>query len=334
MSKLSPSNYLLAKPASAKPVSIKRPLASRLCRFLIQTSLFIPTAVFAASPIGFDGWSVNQGVIDTSNSCTNGISCNTIAEDDGFLYQEVITAQGTFYRTIITESGATGNAGTLGFADESFVPVNNLSGTDISDKQVVRDSANGFDSTTMIDRDPFINGAGDMVNPLIVDINQSLMSDGLSSEFHLLQNDAVVGDNSYFGKTMDISQSIVMPTDTASDGFQSGFDLRERDGWQISEVNNELALDPFSPAGSMTLGNKTVSWDDGDRIRSTWIASVNKDVSNQGFAVQKIENLTQMTSAQQIDTNAGTVIDPFVWEQNTFGTAPSLPAAPSASPPP
>ena len=308
-------------------VSTRSPV-SLLYRLIVHSSLLMPTIVLAATPVAFDGWSVNNGVIDASSSCSNGVTCNTLVQDDGFLYQEVVTPQGSFYRTIITEEGATGNAASLSFADETFIPFNNLTGVDISNKQAIRDPASGFESTAVIDRDPFINGAGDLVNPMVIDIDQTLAVDGFLSEFHLLQNDAVVGTESYFGKSMDIVQSMTQPTENSSDGFQSGFDLREREGWQLSEQNNELVLDPFTPAGSMTLGGTQVDWEEGDRVRSTWIASLNDEVSAQGFAAQKIENLSTGVSAHEVNIDAGTVIDPFAWNENTFGAPPSLPRLP------
>ena len=79
-------------------------------------------------PITYGQWNATLDlsgksvVNDTSVECgTAGWTCKTIAEDDGFLYQEVQTADGeTYTRMINLDPGSVGDASTLGFSSESY----------------------------------------------------------------------------------------------------------------------------------------------------------------------------------------------------------------------
>ncbi len=79
-------------------------------------------------PIAYGQWNATLDlsgksvVNDTSVECgTTGWTCKTIAEDDGFLYQEVRTADGeTYTRMINLDPGSVGDASTLGYSSESY----------------------------------------------------------------------------------------------------------------------------------------------------------------------------------------------------------------------
>lgn len=301
-------------------------LIAQLCKTFLSASLFAPTVLLAANPIGFDGWNVTNGVIDASASCGGTTTCTTMVEDDGFLQQQVVTPEGTFFRTIITESGATGQASSLGFATETLIPQDNLTSFDMSTKQAIREPANGFSSIAIIDRDPYFNAQGVLVDPLIVDLKQTLATDEINANFRLLQHEAVAGLDTYYGKSMDIDQSLSGPTAKSANGFKTQFDMRKRSGVQVSRVNNELQTDPFTPAGSMTLDNQQIGWNAGDSVKSVWVATRNDELDITGSAIQSIENLSQGTSAKIVALDVNTVLDPFDWDSATFDAAPpSLP---------
>ncbi len=298
---------------------------------LLAASLFHGVALADQPAVVFDGWTVNNGVIDTSASCSGPVSCTTLAEDDGFIQQQVTTAHGTFTRTIITDAGATGDASTLGFADESFIPMDNPTGIDIDFKQNIRDIQNGFDSVTEFSRNSFVDPQGNFINIAEMNIAQSINgADGFSNDFALYQNttDINEGATTYFGKMVDIDQQI--PLGDAANPFaaEEMFIYRERGGFagSFDEATQTLQLAPLTSPGQMTL-NDTVTWAEGERIATTWIAYKDRNRDQSGFNYQSVKNLDQLTGSEIIAMSlpSDEIIDPFAWDVANLGPAPSLP---------
>lgn len=80
-------------------------------------------------PMAYGQWNATLDAItgksvvnDTSAECVaTGWTCKTIAEDDGFLYQEIRTPDGeTYTRMINLDPGSAGDASTLGYSSESY----------------------------------------------------------------------------------------------------------------------------------------------------------------------------------------------------------------------
>ena len=126
-------------------------------------------------PMSYGQWSSTLDlngkavITDSSAECTaTGWTCKTIAEDDGFLYQEVRTADGEIYTRLINiDPGTAGNAATLDFSSETFtsrLERNNnndwvfadgqttlgLAAQGIASRQIIQDAANNYVSTAEI----------------------------------------------------------------------------------------------------------------------------------------------------------------------------------------
>lgn len=298
---------------------------------MLAVSLLYGTALADQPAVTFDGWTVNNGVIDTSASCGGTVTCTTLAEDDGFIQQQVSTAHGTFTRTIITEAGATGDASSLSFADESFIPMDNPTGIDIDFKQNIRDIQNGFDSVTEFSRNSFTDAQGNFINIAEMNIAQSINgADGFSNDFALYQSTTDINDGatSYFGKMVDINQQI--PLGDAANPFaaEEMFVYRERGGFagSFDEATQTLQMAPLTSPGQMTLSD-TVTWAEGERIATTWIAYKDGNRDQSGFNYQSVKNLDQLTGSEIIALSlpGDTLIDPFDWDVANLGPAPSLP---------
>jgi len=112
-------------------------------------SMMASSTVFAGPPVPYDNWSVSNGAIDTSTSCgAAGVTCKTIATDNGFIYEEVKTDVYTFLRLILSEEDASGNPVDLSFTNETYTPfaiVNRGIAQGAATKQVVRDAASEFE---------------------------------------------------------------------------------------------------------------------------------------------------------------------------------------------
>ena len=285
--------------------------------------LCAPILANASPAVVYDGWSSNNGIIDTSASCSvTGISCTTLAEDNGFLQQQVVNHHGTYIRTILIENGATGDSSSLGFASETFIPQDNKTGFDINTKQVIRDINEGFESTAVIERNPFNNQNDDLVDLLNVELTQTLSNNDFSSNFKLDKYEAEISDgSSYSGRSLDISQLIVDDTT----GAKGAFDYREREGAVLSNVDNQLDVDPFTKNGNLTLGSETFVWNEGDHLKSIWVAQVTDSELSDPFAYQSIENVDVGVGIKTHSFSEENIIDPFDWDETTLGQAPTLP---------
>ena len=131
-----------------------------------------------SNPVPFNQWTVNNGIIDTSATCTTpGVNCTVLAQDDGFLQQQVVTDGGSYVQMILTDPGASGTPDTLAFTTENFVPDKNLSGFDIANRQLIRDVPKGFEQIAQIDRAPFEDPNGGLVNLIHVDLTTDAPAD-------------------------------------------------------------------------------------------------------------------------------------------------------------
>jgi len=291
-------------------------------------SLTSASALAASGPLPFDQWTVSNGIIDNSAACAaSGVSCTVLAQDNGFLQQQVTTAAGSFVHMILTDPDATGTPATLGFTTENFIPDNNLTGFDIVNRQVIRDIPQGFEQVANIDRTPFLDSAGDVVDLAHVELTQTMATPDFDTRFKLLQHEALLPNgDSHFGKSVDINQTMVAANDSGNQPLKQVFDSRERLGSQLTNVNNTLQIDPFTPAGSLHLNNETVSWNTGDHVKSIWMAQNNSVLLNPGFAYQQFDNISQgIIGTKELSMQSNEVIDPFSWDQTTFGQAPSVP---------
>ncbi len=300
---------------------------------LLATSMLALCGNAAADkpPIPFDGWTVNNGIIDTSRSCSGGVTCTTLVADRGFVQQQVNTAHGSFIRTIVTEADATGNAADLAFADENFIPVNNPGGTDISFKQSIRDSAGDFQSITRFDRHTFTDPQDNTIDIATMDIAQNLQGDGgFSNDFRLWKNTTLVngGVETYTGRRLDIDQRLLLAAD--NDPFNATgeqvFTYRQRSGWDAAFNGESLVLDPVSRAGELEL-DKMVTWNDGEDIATTWVAFRDSSFERSGFNYQTVVNRSQDITGRAIalELPKDAPIDPFAWDEANFGPAPGLP---------
>lgn len=119
---------------TTQSTTIQQP-RSRLTVRLLATILLSGTTLISNAdpghtgpPIAYGQWNATLDISgksvvnDTSVECgTTGWTCKTIAEDDGFLYQEVRTADGeTYTRMINLDPGSVGDASTLGYSAESY----------------------------------------------------------------------------------------------------------------------------------------------------------------------------------------------------------------------
>lgn len=324
---MSESHIEMPADRPAARASVRSGLAAAMTLALAQ--LAQPAA---AAPVTFDGWSVSNGTIDTTTSCSaTGVTCTTLVQDDGFLQQEVTTPEGRYYRTIITDTGATGAPADLGFTEENFIPVNGTLGTQISDKQAIRDSGSNFNSVSHIERAPVLDNDGNLIDMFSMQVSQTMNEGPFSNEFELAQYSAeghpTLGPVS--GRSLDINQAMVFSDDEDPFVHMQEFDHRQRSGWKPELVEGVLTVAPVTPAGSMDLSHGDLIWNEGDPVTSTWFAQVDESEETGNFSYQKVgrtdpdTDAKTSTSLMLLDPPAP--IDPFDWDADTFGTAPSAP---------
>ena len=319
-----------ALPARGRPALILNSLV-----FTLLISLPVPLPAAGQPP--FDQWNVNQGTIDASAGCNApGVTCTVLAQDQGMLQQKVTTPGGNYIQLIVTEADATGNAATLAFVSENFISEAGLTAYDINSQQIIRDPAHGFEQRATISREPFYDTAGTLVDLLHVDLQQTLNDSVIDTAFHLDKHEATLDTGEvYSGKGIDISQNLVTASASSPDGIRMAFDARSREGWKLSNVDQALSFDPFAPSGEITLGggklggtsspDQHLSWMDGDSVTTLWLSQLNDELVTGAFGFQRIDNHSDNTSikAGRLDTSA--IIDPFAWDELTFGQAPTLP---------
>lgn len=305
---------------------------------LMMAGTTLTAGAYGGQPVGYDGWSVANGVIDTSVSCAQAISCTTMVEDKGFLQQEVITPAGRFIRQIVTDPDASGNAASLGFASEAMIPFDQKareaspSGWNIDVKQAIRDPSQGFESLAQIERHPYQDAQNNVYDVQKVLLSQSISDATFAADFRLDQQLATLPDGSeQLARSLDIDQTLLNETNPLEE--QQRFALRERGGAVLSfDGNNVAQLTPLITAGELSLdGQAALAWNDGDTLKAVWVGQ--KDFSGQdaGFAYQSVSRLdgdgkVSASVSRSSITETG-VIDPFAWDTHNLGPAPQLPAA-------
>ena len=321
----------------ADPLPGMTRLALTLRRITFGTLIVLSTPGLADGPVAFNQWSVSNGTIDAGATCNAaGVTCTVLVQDQGMLQQQVTSASGSYIQMILTEADATGNAASLGFVSENFIPTNNLTGYDIHSQQIIRDPGQGFEQRAMIDRVPFFDANDTLVDLLHVNLQQTLIDSDIAASFNIIKDEAVLSTGEVFtGKSIDINQQLVSASATSPDGIKTAFDARIREGWKLSSANQTLLFDPFAPAGDITLhdtafdgvvgADQTLTWLDGDSVTSIWLSQYNDELVTSAFGFQRVDNQStdSTVSAGRFDTAA--VIDPFSWNELTFGQAPTLP---------
>jgi len=325
--------------------------------FLGLPLLCITGSVFAGPPVNYDGWSATGGTIDTTVSCsTAGITCTTQVQDDGFLIEEVKTADYTYLRFVVTDPNATGATTDLDFAAETFIPFA-FQGDGISQgiaaKQVIREAASGFDSTAELQRammrfsNPAMANFGVTIPPTIADdmysikLSQTISdpTNGYVDSFDYTGYTAFAtvpnmnpDSDTTIGSIMDITQRVDIgePIDPASK--QQYFEQKRRAGVSGNTVTEPFPSNgyfvegtPLSTANNLTLNGTNVTWADGDEIVSTWLAQESIMSDTTALTHQVIENRTTSTIAVETNFSATMPASPSAWEPVNFGTPPSLP---------
>jgi len=324
------SHHVEVMPGNSRPTLTLNSLV-----FSILTLLSTP--LMAAGLLPFNQWNVNQGTIDASATCNApGVTCTVLVQDLGILQQQVTTTGGSYIQMITTEPDATGTAATLGFVSENFIPENKLTDYDINSKQIIRDPAQGFEQRAMINREPFYDADNTLVDLLHVELQQNLVNSDIDAGFNLIKDEAVLSNGEvYSGKSIDISQGLVAASINNPDGIRMAFAARSREGWKLSNVNQTLMFDPFAPAGTITLTDTAINgvsgpeqnltWLDGDSVTTIWLSQLNDELVTGAFGFQRVDNLSNKTSVKAGRFDTAAIIDPFSWDELTFGQAPTLP---------
>ncbi len=208
---------------------------------------------FAAAPVAFDQWAVNNGQV--SASCPSGFSCSGAIDGIGFLQREIrdLSNDKAYLQTIITSKDSTGQGSSVDFADESFVFKHGLSNSaegvsGIADKQAVRhDGSVGaktrtFDSITNVTSGWAAN-AGD----LIFNSNQSLVeSQEFPEDFSATFDVKIYSDKN---SEMDIWQYARDPGISESNEFDNVFHYKDNKDASGSTKGSRLALSQNMGAG-------------------------------------------------------------------------------------
>jgi len=331
----------------------------------LAVALF-PVVVMAAAPVGFDGWSVNSGTIDTSTSCgVSGVSCSTMAADNGFVEEKVVVNNYEYIRLVVTEAGATGDTSNLGFSTEFFLPFATASAgvsQGVASKQIVRDTAEGFTSQAELQRammrfrDPSLvtipsDNGGTLANEMwSVRLHQDFARTDMTSSFdftdytsmYLTAPAAMPDTDTVIGYTMAIAQNMPMNPDGTANidpNAKQHFETRKSSGYMGNIIcptgpfntwctsSNYYASAPITPVGNMTLGGTTVNWAEAATVSTTWLAQTDMfDASKVSTQFQSVTDLdTSATASQTSTSGASAPVQPFSWDEPTFGLTPSFP---------
>ncbi len=217
------------------------------------TSAPPPPPGSSGSPVTLTNWDVSNGVI--SASCPSGHTCKALVQDNGFLQQEIYNPKTgmTYYRTMMTDKGASGAASSLAFATDAVVRQavgadQNLA-TGVSAVTIVRDSSESMANVIRIDL-----GWARVGERPGVDIKQS----NPVEEFSYLANFNANGERS--GLRVDIDQTNREITQKASTGFA------------YSAVGGDMV----TRGGSAPLpGRATTTWKAGDYISAVYMNQKN-----------------------------------------------------------
>lgn len=298
---------------------------------IIPLLFFIPLSAQAVNPIGYGGWTSTTGTIDTTASCASaGNQCKTLVSDNGFLLEEVKTPTYTYQRLLLTDPSSSGDMTNLGFATETIIPFA-LAGQGIDQgmatKQVVRDPVEKFEMTAEIQKGNLrSNGATpqDMYTSIITQSIGDQASD-MTSSFAVKTYTTWSGFQDYGtkkGRVLDMDQTV--DTDKAN-GKKQQMVHRVREGTAGIWWPNP----PLTNAGTVNLGGVDVTWNSGDEVRSTWIATHDLSglanpvaMTKQVFTVN--ESSASPITAEDMMLDVVEPVNPFVWTAD-LGPTPVFP---------
>ncbi len=266
----------------------------------------------------YGGWTVTNGVIDTTASCTAAgvTSCKTLSQDDGFLQEEVLLDNGQHYiRIIMTDFGATGDprlagaAANLAFASEGFTPFltntecSAIAGTlpnnfqdcqGLAVKQDIRDLAGGFENTAIVQRNFSKSNEPNLADEFNIKLSQTI--DTIDSATGLAFNDGFdyteysywectisgsCNNNTPIGKKLGLRSTVFLdPLDATR---KQAFRQVDLSGWQGRQSGGFFKSGPVVDTGgateSITLGGRIV---DGRTTGTPTIFSWNSSPSSGG----------------------------------------------------
>jgi len=324
--------------------NISRTLNSIGHRLMIAAAAVLPVfsnPVTATTPIQHDNWISNNGNIDASSACSQAISCKLISADNGFLQQIVETAEGKYIHTIVTDYGVSGNPADLEFLSETFIPFDARARGpgggrkwSLDAKTVVRNATDGFESSFMMDSDPFIDINGNQLDVMNFQLSQTLNNSDIDTQFDFSKNQVFSFDDPLInngGYLLDIDQDLLIAADPLTPDFIANqrFANRKRSGWSADISSGELMINPFSSAGSLTLpddlsGTSTTAWVEGETIETHWIAQLdNQGTFSTPLTYQSVKTESGLSDDYTIQDSALTLpLDPFDWDP-TLGPAPA-----------
>lgn len=270
----------------------------------LALSLLFPSIVaFAAPPqlgtnYNYAGWQVNNGVIDTTASCTApGVtSCRILSQDNGFLQEEVLLDNGQhFIRLIMTEADVSGDpslsgaAANLEFASEGFTPFltnqdcNAIAGSlpnnfqdcqGLALKQDIRDLAAGFESTAVVQRNFAKSVEPNLADQFNIELAQSIdeidpftglqFNTGFNYTEYAYWECSISGSCNggvQIGKKTALSSTIFLdPFDATK---KQEFRQIDKSGWQGRQSGGFFASGPVVDTHGVTetafLGGRTVN---------------------------------------------------------------------------
>ncbi|MFQ5469146.1 MAG: hypothetical protein ACE5EH_02440 [Gammaproteobacteria bacterium] len=275
----------------------------RIIGALMLSGVTVPAAFAAGPPVSYGSWSVNTGTITDTVCGTAGVACSGTTVDDGFRYETVNTADGTFMRLIVTDVGATGDSATLPFVNEVYTPFltrataagaftfasSGLIAQGVAASQVIRDATlessakiqRGFakditqfalPNTAQAYQDAWSlqlaqSQANTTAAGTVTDNFAAVIYNGVISGGQILPDSDVVR-----GKAIDVWQTLDSTDPGTGEVTQQKFDKRiraGRTGWSW------FGTQPYNVTngGSATLGGTTVSWAATEHVDATWIGA-------------------------------------------------------------
>jgi hypothetical protein len=288
-------------------------------------ALVLSGAAMAAAPAdGFNNWSVTGGVITststggTGTNCPTGFTCTAAVTGDGFFQRQISDASGTYFQTIITDSGVTGAPGSLSFADESFVQTGNVGG--LADKSTTSDSSTtGSLTETFSGSTTLLTGwAKGAAGGDVVQISQSISADDTAADAPDFRTDFwldQVGKEGSVGKLMRLTSQVDIQEDKISGGSVTtpaqvqGFVLVDRKGDKVL-------------AGSAVIGTNTLTWADNENVKAVFVAQDMSQITGVGqeFGYTSYQNVTTPATINQFSLDSGSSSAPIGWDTTAAPT--------------
>jgi len=273
-------------------------------------ALVLSGAAMAAAPTSFDAWGVTGGNI--TSTCPTGFTCTTAVTGDGFFQRQISDASGTYFQTIITDSGVTGTPGGLSFSDESFVQTGNVGG--LADKSSTSDaSTTGTLTETFSGATTLLTGWANGGSGDIVQIKQGIAANDTApnaadfrTDFWLDQ----VGTEGSVGKLMRITSAVdIQETSGTVPAQVQGFVLVDRKG---NKVN----------AGSAVIGTNTLTWAGTENVKAVFVAQDMSQITGVGqeFGYTSYQNITTPASINQFSLDSGSSTAPIGWDTTAAPT--------------